>query len=184
MRITFALARAMSTAGSRSPHTSYPKWLGPSQCPEPVVEKPARPRPLGPSPSAKCPNSLPSRPATASPQGFKSSRHIIPAAFPRTYLQSTGTLERESDPFTQSPRSEEENKEQRKQRNLEEARECVKARFGATITTKDNDTQSGLWIAGERWIRTEGERDGEGLTLVLSAANGFTKEVCHPDCPE
>jgi hypothetical protein len=66
----------------------------------------------------------------------------------------------------------------RKKRNLGEARECVNARFGATsITESDMNSQHGLWVAGERWTRKETEEREEGLTLVLSAANGFTKEV-------
>jgi len=50
------------------------------------------------------------------------------------------------------------------------------ARFNATPTKEDEQTGAGLWIAGERWIREGGRKEG-GLTLVLSAANGFTKEV-------
>jgi hypothetical protein len=66
----------------------------------------------------------------------------------------------------------------RKKRNLDEARECVRARFGATpISEGDENSQQGLWVAAERWIRAETDERGEGLTLVLSAANGFTKEV-------
>ena len=176
MRKTIGLVRAMSTARTASSKTSYPKWKGPSQRSTPVVAKPAIPLPLRPPPTSKCPNSLPVRPATPSPQGFKVSRHIIPASFPRTYRESRGSLERGSHPFTKSPRENGESKEERGKRNLGEARECVIARFNATPTKEDDQTGSGLWLAGERWIREGGLKEG-GLTLVLSAANGFTKEV-------
>jgi hypothetical protein len=176
MRRATGLVRAMSTTSTAPSKTSYAKWKGPSQCPTPVVPKPAIARPLRPPPASKCPNTLPTRAPTPSPQGFKSSRHIIPAAFPRTYRESTGTLKRGSHPFTKSPREQGESKEERGKRNLGEARECIMARFNATPTKEDEQTGSGLWIAGERWIREGGRQEG-GLTLVLSAANGFTKEV-------
>jgi hypothetical protein len=177
MRIATSLVRVMSTTSTpRIRHSTYPKWTGPSQRPRPVVTNPAQARPLRPPPSPKCPNTLPARPPTTYPEGFQSSRHIIPAAFPRTYRESTGNLKRGSNPFTKSPATGAENKEERNKRNLEEARECVRARFNAQPTNED-DTQPGLWIAGERWIRENSQRDGKGLTLVLSAANGFTKEV-------
>jgi hypothetical protein len=166
----------MSTTSTASSKTSYPKWKGPSQCPTPVVAKPAIPRRLRPPPITKCPNTLPPRPHTSSPRGFNVSRHIIPAAFPRTYRESIGTLERRSHPYTKSPREQGESKEERGKRNLGEARECVRARFNAIPTGEDEHGGSGLWIAGERWIRQGGREEG-GLTLVLSAANGFTKEV-------
>jgi len=176
MRKTIGLVRAMSTASTACSKASYPKWKSPSQRPTPVVAKPAIPLPLRPPPTSKCPNSLPARPATPSPQGFKVSRHIIPASFPRTYRESRGTLERGSYPFTKSPREKGESKEERGKRNLGEARECVIARFNATPTQEADKLGSGLWLAGERWIREGGLKEG-GLTLVLSAANGFTKEV-------
>jgi len=177
MRRATGLVKAMSTASNAPSKTTYPKWKGPSQYPTPVVAKPAIPLPLRPPPMSKCPNTLPARTPTPSPQGFKVSRHIIPAAFPRTYKQSTGKLERGSHPFTKSPREQGESKEERGKRNLGEARECVIARFNATPTKAEEQAGSGLWIAGERWIREGGRKEG-GLTLVLSAANGFTKEVC------
>jgi hypothetical protein len=176
MRRATGLVRAMSTTKTASAKTSYATWKGPSQCPTPVVAKLAIPLPLRPPPALKCPNTLPPRPPTPSPQGFKSSRHIIPAAFPRTYKQSIGTLERGSHPFTKSPRETGESKEERGKRNLGEAKECIMAKFNATPTKEDDQAASGLWIAGERWIREGGRKEG-GLTLVLSAANGFTKEV-------
>jgi len=178
MRRATDLFRAMSTTSTALQKTSYPKWKGPSQCPTPVVAKPAIPLPLRPPPTSKCPNTLPARGLTPSPQGFEVSRHIIPAAFPRTYRESTGTLERGSHPFTKTkiPREKGESKEERGKRNLGEARECVIARFNVTPTEVDEESASGLWIAGERWIREGGHEEG-GLTLVLSAANGFTKEV-------
>lgn len=176
MRRATGLVRAMSTTQTAPAKTSYPKWKGLSQCPAPVVAKPAIPLPLRPPPTSKCPNILPARPATPGPRGFVVSRHIIPAAFPRTYKECTGRLERGSHPFTKSPREQGESKEERGKRNLGEAKECIMARFNATPTKEDEQTGSGLWIAGERWIREGGRKEG-GLTLVLSAANGFTKEV-------
>jgi hypothetical protein len=176
MRRATGLVRAMSTTSTATRKTSYAKWKGSSQCPTPVVGKPAIPLPLQPPPALKCPNTLPARPATPSPRGFNVSRHIIPAASPRTYRESRGTLERRSHPFTKSPRETGESKEERGKRNLGEAKECIMARFNATPTKEDDQVGSGLWIAGERWIREGGRKEG-GLTLVLSAANGFTKEV-------
>lgn len=179
MRKASNLVRAMSTASPSSRNITYPKWTGPSQCSTPVVTRPAIPLSLRPPPTSKCPNTLPPRPPTPSPRNFKSSRHIIPAAFPRTYKESLGDLERGSNPFTKTAITRGEGNEERKKRNLGEAKECVKARFNATATSGAEKDVSGLWIAGERWIRQDTERkgEGEGLTLVLSAANGFTKEV-------
>ena len=178
MSLSKVLTRAMSTSKTtRMRNSTYPKWTGPSQCPSPVVPNPPIALPLRPPPVNHCPNALPARPPTSPPEGFVHSRHIIPAAFPRTYNESTGKLERGSEPFTKTPRSNAESSEERKERNLGEARQCARARFGATSTTGEGiSNQAGLWVAGERWIRADDE-PGEGLTLVLSAANGFTKEV-------
>jgi hypothetical protein len=86
-------------------------------------------------------------------------------------------LERESKPFTAQPRKGGESAEERKERNLKEARACVRIRFDAKPLEEGARDQPGLWLAGERWIRTQNGSGEEGLTLVLSAANGFTKEV-------
>lgn len=168
------LCRAMSTKPARS---SYPRWSGASQRPTPFIPKTDEGiTPLSPPPSSTCSNPLPSRKPIPSPQGWASSRHIIPAAYPRTLAESTGTLERSSSPYTAAPGAAGpgESSDERKKRNLGEAKACVRARLDATPTLGNEG--SNLWLAGERWTRKEGD-SGSGLTLVVSAANGFTKEV-------
>lgn len=162
--------RAMSTNSKRS---SYPQWSGPSQRPSPVAPKRAIPRLLQP-PSTNCPNTLPARKPISLPEGFLSSRHIIPAAFPRSFAESTGDLSRASTPFTAKPGVPGESSEARKKRNLGEAKACVRARLDASPSSL---TGAQLWLAGERWVRKQGSESQGGLTLVVSAANGFTKEV-------
>lgn len=175
--------RISSTAWFRSmldspKRTTYPKWTGLSQYPSPVVP-PREIPPLLPPASKSCPNHLPFRPDPPQPPtGFTSSRHIIPAAYPRSFKQSTGKLERGSRPFTLHAPDPGEGSEGRKKRNLEEARECVRQRFEAESQTKPSAGEAQLWIAGECWTRSPGPKGPEeGLTLVVSAANGFTKEV-------
>jgi hypothetical protein len=189
--------RTMSTMART---IACPQYKGASQRPTPVVPKTTFAA-LHPPPNPSCPNRLPDRTPQRPPSGFESSRHIIPAAFPRTFTESTGNLERESKPFTAQPRKGGESAEERKEWNLNEARACVRTRFDATpqipppaeprdrnlspesevslafSIEEGGSDQPGLWLAGERWIRTQNGSGEEGLTLVLSAANGFTKEV-------
>jgi hypothetical protein len=162
--------RAMSTKFKRS---SYPRWSESSQRPSPVAPKRAIPRLLQP-PSTNCPNTLPTRKPISLPRGFISSRHISPAAYPRSFAESTGDLSRASTPFTAKPGGPGESSEARKKRNLGEAKACVRARLDASPSSLKGGQ---LWLAGERWVRKEGSEGKGGLTLVVSAANGFTKEV-------
>jgi hypothetical protein len=45
-----------------------------------------------------------------------------------------------------------------------------------------SERPEGLWIAGECWRREGRGENGEGVTLIVTHANGFTKEVrrIHP----
>jgi hypothetical protein len=44
-------------------------------------------------------------------------------------------------------------------------------------TVPRSERPEGLWIAGECWRREGRGGKGEGVTLVVTHANGFTKEV-------
>lgn len=102
----------------------------------------------------------------------------MPAAYPRSFGQSTGDLHRYSTPYTRSPLVADESSDQRKARNMDEARECVRRRFEAKPIEINKETdEPQLWLAGECWRRKPGTKRADGLTLVVSAANGFTKEV-------
>jgi hypothetical protein len=73
---------------------------------------------------------------------------------------------------------ENETKEERKRRMLDEAKVALETRSNAKVTGEDDDTH-GLWIAGEKWVREKRDLiQEEGLTLVLSTGTGFAKEVC------
>jgi hypothetical protein len=63
------------------------------------------------------------------------------------------------------------------ERVLEEVQRAMDMRFDATLSSSVDD-QPGLWIAAERWTK-EGSNagDGDGVALVITHANGFTKEV-------
>ena len=161
--------------------TSYPKWNGPSQAPSPVAP-PREIPPLLPPSSTTCPNPLPSRPdPSPPPAGWDRSRHIIPAAYPRSFVQSTGTLERSSSPFSTTKPRAGESKDERIRRNLQEAKACIQGKFKATPHTGAYEGEKQLWLAGECWRKSAtasvSRKEKEGLTLVVSAANGFTKEV-------
>lgn len=168
------LKRTMST---QTAPKGYSHWIGPSQCPTPVAPR-SRIPPLLPPKATTCPNPLPDRPDPPSlPPGFKRSRHIVPAAYPRSFVESTGELDRGSTPFTKTAPRLGESSDQRKSRNLGEARECVRQRFEATPQADDGAAEPQLWLAGECWRRTSPDQNQAGMTLVVSAANGFTKEV-------
>jgi hypothetical protein len=64
---------------------------------------------------------------------------------------------------------------------MREVRGAITQRLDATMTY-EGDGQPALWIAAERWARArqgdkDGKRAGQGVSLVLTHANGFTKEV-------
>lgn len=75
---------------------------------------------------------------------------------------------------------EDESKTERKERIAKEVDVAAKKRINATLAS-DEQVQPGLWIAAERWQReAQSSSTGKnGVTLVLTHANGFTKEV-HP----
>lgn len=117
----------------------------------------------------------------------------MPAAYPRSLKESTGTLHRSSHPFTpaRSSSSEQahtgagESSDDRKKRQLAEAKECIRQNLHATRQTSPKAGEPQLWLAAESWTRTRAKSktdasEGDGVTLVVSAANGFTKEVSHP----
>lgn len=155
--------------------------------------------PLRPPPPST-PPPLPTRPPLAAPDGWIRTEHALPAAYPRTFVESTGSLVRESAPFALSSSSstgstgvlggqgtiraeQEESKEDKKRRIMQEVKGAILQRLNAT-ETYEGDGQPGLWIAVERWARSlgktgssSGQMEGEGVTLVLTHANGFTKEV-------
>ncbi|EIW73526.1 hypothetical protein TREMEDRAFT_59699 [Tremella mesenterica DSM 1558] len=154
---------------------TQPPNLTPSQFPLPPF------LPLCPPPQTP-PPTLPRRPKLSPPQGFTSTSYSVPAAYPRSTPDSTGTLHRFSEPFQLTPPKEWESKEERRARLNEEALEVARKRYHTrrwgieeALTAKP----PGLWLAVERWRRDEVE-DGEGLTLVMAHANGFLKEDWHP----
>lgn len=175
----------MHAGSSSSSRLTYPPWHRPSQAPTPVAPR-FTPTPiLHPPPSvAQSPRSLPGRPPLPPPpRGYRSTRHIIPAAWPRQYKEITGNLDRSSRPFTLAPIPRDETKDQRKARNLGEAKESIRQRFSATEWTEE-EIRAGkpgmLYIGAEVWKRDGA--DGKGLVLVMAHANGFTKEVrCSAD---
>ena len=84
-------------------------------------------------------------------------------------------MNRESRPFQTRPPKEKETAEERRARALEESEVSLRIRYAAA---EEEGRPAGLWMAGERWRRVGGEE--EGLTLVFTHANGFTKEVSPP----
>ena len=173
-----AVSIPTSITNDRAWKLTYPEWIAPSQCPTPVVLEPTIALPFREPPSNVGPNLLPSRSHIAPPPGFVSSRHIVPAAYPRTFRESTGNLHRGSNPFTAGLPVVNETAAQRKKRMLEEAKVALNMRSSATPTSHNDDPQPGQWIAGERWRRIDRDKkEGEGLTLVLSTGTGFAKEV-------
>lgn len=155
---------------------SYPRPSTPVKVPDPVSPRETL-LPLSRPPSQTPPH-LPPRPALPPPPpGWTSTSHVVPAAYPRQFGASTGKLARESHPFrdTSATSSAGETSEGRRKRAAEETRLSLTARFDAGERVGENrEDQPGLWMAVERWRREGG---GEGLTLVLTHANGFTKEV-------
>lgn len=82
-----------------------------------------------------------------------------------------------------SDRIEQESKEERIARNEGEARTMLRMRYDSAPGKVDGQ-ERGLWMAAERWCRLHG-REGsddsetrcEGVTLVITHANGLHKEV-------
>lgn len=155
---------------------SYPRPSKPIELPVPFCP-PAPFLPLR-SPPKSDPPPLPSRPPITALSGWKRSEHALPAAYPRAFVETSGKLDRESEPHTQGSIPKDESKEARTQRATEELKRVTTARYYATRTQEGDVERPGLWIAAERWQR-EQEGKGEGLVLVCTHANGFHKEVCN-----
>lgn len=101
----------------------------------------------------------------------------------------------------------EESKEERRARNEGEAREMLRMRYdsaeypnlatdrgagaGTGTDSEGGENQKGLWMAAERWTRSDsdsasaggqgeedqGDAEAERVTLVVTHANGLHKEV-------
>jgi hypothetical protein len=159
-----------------SKHSSFPRPARLSAWPQPI----SRPIPtlsLG-RPPASTPPSLPPRPAVAPlPRGWSRTDHIIPAAYPRTFHASTGNLRRESHPFRFEHAEGGATREERAQRAKAETIAALTKRYDASEVGCDDTDQKGLWLAGERWARDIPGDKGDGVTLVVTHANGFMKEV-------
>lgn len=154
---------------SSRPH--YPRPVKPVSTVPLVPPPPRLPYRAPPGP----PPALPDRPDLSPPPGWTRTSHAVPAAFPRRFGSSFGTLSRESRPQTTNPPKEGESKEERLARNEGEAREILISRYDAKRS--EGDEEKGLWMAAERWVRTDKDMR-EGVTLVITHANGFHKEVC------
>lgn len=117
------------------------------------------------------------------------THHAVPAAYPRRFADSFGSLIRESAPQTledssdtraegkekKKERSREESKEERRARNEGEAREMLRLRYdsaeypnlatdrgagtGTGQSSGDGEKHKGLWMAAERWTRSDSDSD-------------------------
>lgn len=177
--------RLLNTMNTSRRTISYPRPTTLADRPRPICPgvsyTPLRTPPASPVPS------LPARPEVAAPPGWTRSEHPLHAAYPRTFVESTGSLVRELAPFALGPAPEGEDREAKKKRIMGEVKGAITQRLDATMT-HEGDGQPALWVAAERWSRAnsdsnvdkqEGGRGGQGVSLVLTHANGFTKEVRH-----
>lgn len=149
--------------------------------PTSIIQRPIPVAPTPPFPALRAPPDFkkpepPYRPHVDSIEGWERTDHVLHAAYPRTFLESTGDLYRESEPY--GVEGENETKEQRLERVENSVKVAVDMRRRAKRVGAGDDTP-GLYIAAERWKR-EGGSD-EGLVLVITHANGFNKEVSRRD---
>lgn len=129
---------------------------------------------------------MPQRPSGPPIPGFQYTRHIIPAAYPREYPGSTGSLDRSSSPFS-SVGAANETREEKSRRIDEDGRRVLRDRLQAQRYAQDASGQAiknqtlpsspPLWLGAERWIRSDQKGAGNGVTLVVLHANGFHKEA-------
>lgn len=176
---------SMTSKASSSTFT-YPKPTSIPSRPNPTVPPPPLLPYLDPPFKRSIPP-LPKRKSVSAPEGWNRIEHIIPAAYPRRFQDCFGTYSRESKPFEVESPKEGETKEERMARNEGEARETVRRRFDALEWKSPGEGEDGLLIAAERWVRLKEPKSAdEGVTLVLTHANGFTKEVStlHDSRPE
>lgn len=157
-----------------APVESYARWAKPTNAQSPVVEY--KPLLALRRPPASTPPAYPPRPELASPipKGYTRSLHAAPAAWPRQ-LRCNGTNSRESHPYGEANSG---SKDERKARLLQVKNTCVDTRAAAVEWDIDEAASGGqpaLWLAAERWRRDT--QDPNGVTLVLSHANGLPKEV-------
>ncbi|BGP32440.1 hypothetical protein JCM10296v2_004221 [Rhodotorula toruloides] len=138
---------------------------------------------LPPKPLTRLLPPLPPRPANVTPihAGWTCERHVFPAAFPRSYANSTKRPdEPKTNPAEPAPGAKRANPKEALtkllQPQLDGFRRHVRLDDEAELARQEQ-----LLIAANRY-RPERQRtdDGPGLTLVFSHANGFYKEVWEP----
>ena len=159
------------------PSSRNPSWPRPAKLTEPRYPIPPF-LDLLPPPRSD-PPVLPTRPQLQPPAGFASTSWAVPAAYPRCSAQSTGSFSRSSSPFSVHPPKANESKEERQERQREDALRARELRYGAkrwTLEEAQAADTPGLWQAVERWKR-ENKPDDQGLILVMTHANGFLKEA-------
>ncbi|EJT46544.1 hypothetical protein A1Q1_04839 [Trichosporon asahii var. asahii CBS 2479] len=158
---------------------TYPPFHGPSIAPSPCVPPKELLPLLRPPPSTPPPHPL--RPEIDPlPASYTRSLHAAPAAWPKHLRESKGEYSRDSTPFG-PPAAANEGKEERAKRIVAGKDECIKLREQAKEWDIEEAKAGGhppQWLAVERWKRNDPHSDG--ITLVLTHANGLPKEQWHP----
>jgi hypothetical protein len=158
----------------------------------PSISRPTR-EITGDTPSAKmflpplpppeaAPPTFPVRPPLPVPPGYQRTQHVLPASDYRRYETSYGTLSRESRPFEDTPSRSNASKEERQEhvvRGLQKMWDMVRSAKKAV-----EPPETCFWVSLERWVRKErsqakgkGKEEPQGVTLVVTHANGMNKEV-------
>ncbi len=115
--------------------------------------------------------------------GFKFSRHVFQAAYPRSSegsaVDPSHAVKRNDDPF--GPVSSKDKKE-RKSLIKKAAENTVKARLEARrrYESPTSINEPGMYIAANRFLRKNPASQSTGLTLFCVHANGFHKEEWEP----
>lgn len=169
------------TSSTSTTMLSVPPHVGPSLAPSPVVPwHPLLPLSPPPATAARAPPA-PSRPPVSPPPGFVRSIHASPGAWPRSFAESRGNLDRYSHPYTDGPPAED---KAARAAQLKKAKgvcgEMPKKahEWEAAQALADPQPPHPLWLAVERW-RREVPVEG-GVTLLCMHANGMAKEDYHP----
>jgi hypothetical protein len=124
---------------------------------------------------------LPDRPDAVSIPGFAYTRHVAPAAYPRSIQHGVGKLRRESEPYGNVQSHVGGSKEEKKAAISRAI--TTSSRYNRQATPMSEDEKAWglpLYIAVDRWTRVQPVRGGR--SLVITHANGFNKEVGAPDC--
>lgn len=162
--------------------TSYPRYTGAAYASAPLATRKALANIRAPDHS-RAPPHPPRPPVPPPPSGFTRTLHAAPAAYPREFAESTGSLERSSHPFRSSAPPATESKEERNARIASEKDVCVGRRLGANPRQSASSSEPAQWVVAERWRRDVPSRDG--VTLVLTHACGLDKSVSwSEDSPE